>query len=89
VGFEPTGYTWGVYVVSDLFEEDTKVYEGHNRHEALLRVMDSLIKRNMGVLILEQFRKLAHEWNLEQCSPPLDNQVKMAKTGSFCTGLRL
>jgi len=27
--------------IYDLFRTDTKIYEGHNRHEALLRVMES------------------------------------------------
>ena len=60
--------------IQDLFKGDAKVYEGHNRHEALLRIMDSLIERNKGILTFGQIKKLANEWNLNHCSPPLNNQ---------------
>ena len=33
--------------------------EGENRHEAILRVMDSLLSRNKGILTLEQIKKLS------------------------------
>jgi Bifunctional DNA primase/polymerase, N-terminal len=60
--------------IQDLFKENTKVYEGHNRHEALLRVMESLLARNKGILASDQIRKLANEWNQNHCSPQLSNQ---------------
>ena len=44
----------GKIPIGDLFKEDTIIYEGHNRHEAQLRVNDSLLKRNYGILSLDQ-----------------------------------
>lgn len=52
----------------------SKICEGHNRHEALLRVMASLMKRNNGILTIEQIKDLASEWNNQHCDPPLDNK---------------
>jgi hypothetical protein len=36
--------------IEDLFKPETKIYEGENRHEAILRVMDALLSRNKGIL---------------------------------------
>jgi hypothetical protein len=60
--------------IEDLFKPDTKIYEGHNRHEALLRIMESLISRNRGILYLEHIKQLATKWNSVHCIPPLDNK---------------
>ena len=59
--------------VEELFKPGTKILEGHNRHEALLRVMESLLQRNRGILSLEKIKQLAYEWNQEICVPPLDD----------------
>jgi hypothetical protein len=58
-----------------LFDEHTKIYEGHNRHEAILRVIESLLRRNKGILTHEQIRKLSIEWNQIHCVPPLDGDA--------------
>jgi len=64
-------------LIYDLFKEDTKVYEGHNRHEAVLRVIDSLLSRNTGILSSQQIKNLAEEWNMQHCVPPLvDKEFK-------------
>ena len=62
--------------IEDLFKSDFKVYEGHNRHEALLRTMESLIKRNQNILDLDAIKRLSKEWNNsgQHCIPPLDKQ---------------
>ena len=60
--------------IHDLFNEDTKIYEGHNRHEALLRVMESLLLRNYGILVEAQIKPLAADWNQQHCVPPLENR---------------
>jgi P4 family phage/plasmid primase-like protien len=60
--------------IEDLFAPDLKIYEGHNRHEALLRAMESLIQRNKDILSEERIKQLAYEWNSEHCVPPLDNR---------------
>jgi hypothetical protein len=35
--------------------------------------MDSLLRRNSGILSLEQIEQLARQWNNKHCEPPLDN----------------
>lgn len=60
--------------IEELFQEDFTVLEGHNRHEALLRVMESLIVRNIRILTLEEIEEFAEKWNYKHCSPPLDNR---------------
>jgi len=57
-----------------LFSEDTKIYEGHNRHEAILRIMESLLRRNRNILTHEHIKRLAAEWNQEHSIPPLDDR---------------
>ena len=59
--------------ITDLFSSKYKVTAGNNRHEDLLRVMESLIKRNHGILSEEKVRELAYNWNQEHCEPPLDD----------------
>jgi P4 family phage/plasmid primase-like protien len=60
--------------IDELFNENFRIYEGHNRSEALLRVMESLITRNRGILSPEQIKRLCHEWNNRHCIPPLDDK---------------
>jgi hypothetical protein len=59
--------------IKELFDPEFTVLEGNNRHEALLRVMESLIARNHVILSEEKIKELAGDWNLKQCKPPLDN----------------
>jgi putative DNA primase/helicase len=59
--------------ISELFKDDTIIYEGHNRHAALLRVMESLLRRNAGLLSPDQIERLSKEWNVKHCQPPLDD----------------
>jgi hypothetical protein len=59
--------------MQDLFRDEYVIIEGNNRHEALLRVMDSLIRRLYGIMSLEEIRQYASDWNQKHCQPPLDN----------------
>lgn len=59
---------------SELFEPDTKILEGHNRHEALLRIMESLLRRTEKILDRYKIRELAQDWNKDHCQPPLDSR---------------
>lgn len=61
-------------LIKDLFQPDFVILEGNNRHEGLLRAMESLLKRNQGILDLEQIKQLAQIWNQKHCEPPLDNK---------------
>ena len=60
--------------IQELFKPDFTIFEGHNRHEALMRVMESLIARNYSILSLEEIKPLAQQWNQKHCSPPLDDK---------------
>lgn len=60
--------------IYELFGPETKILEGHNRHEALLRVMESLIMRYRGILTEITIKSLAAEWNEKHCIPPLLDQ---------------
>jgi DNA polymerase elongation subunit (family B) len=57
--------------IQDLFKSDFTIFEGHNRHEALMRVMESLIARNSSILTLEEIKPLTKQWNNQHCNPPL------------------
>ena len=57
-----------------MFKPDFTVYEGHNRHEALLRATESLLARNIEILSHDQIKSLAREWNDQHCNPPLDDK---------------
>ena len=58
--------------IKDLFKPGTKILEGHNRHLEILRVMESLLQRNRGILPIEEIKKLAENRNQQLCNPPLD-----------------
>jgi hypothetical protein len=60
--------------IQDLFKPDYTIFEGHNRHEALLRVMDYLIAGNASILSYDRIKPLAHQWNNQHCNPPLDDK---------------
>ena len=60
--------------IKNLFQPDFVILEGNNRHEGLLRAMESLLKRNQGILDLEQIKQFAQIWNQKHCEPPLDNK---------------
>lgn len=61
----------GLIPIAKLFQDDYVATEG-SRHPNLLRVMDSLIKKNN--LPLEQIREMGYVWNRNHCHPPLDDK---------------
>jgi hypothetical protein len=70
--------------IQELFKEDTIIYEGNNRHEAVLRIMESLLKRNYGVLTEDQVKQLSQEWNQKHCNLPL-NEIEFEKQWKAAT----
>ena len=60
--------------IQELFKPDFTIFEGHNRHETLMRAMESLIARNSGISSIEEIKLLAQQWNQKHCSPPLDDK---------------
>lgn len=57
--------------IAELFREGTLIHQGHNRHEALLRVSESLLVRNRAIMTTDEIRELAEKWNANHCLPPL------------------
>jgi putative DNA primase/helicase len=74
LGSSDTNSRSSLIPINELFKEDAIIYEGHNRHEALLRVMESLLKRNVGILSTEQIMQFASDWNTNHCNPPLNDR---------------
>jgi Bifunctional DNA primase/polymerase, N-terminal len=64
----------GLVPIQDLFKPDFTISGGHNRHEALMRAMESLIARNSSILSQDQIKSLSRQWNDQHCSPPLDDR---------------
>lgn len=64
----------GLIPIQDLFKPDFTIFEGHNRHEALMRVMESLFVRNSGILSIEEIKQFAQQWNLKHYCTPLDDK---------------
>ena len=60
--------------IQELFTPGTKILEGHNRHLGILRVMGSLLIKNMGYLTLEEIKGHAQKRNLELCVPSIDEK---------------
>ncbi len=63
----------GLIPIEDLFKKDFKIKIGNNRHEGLLRIMESLIARNSSILSEDKIKEIAYEWNQIHCEPPLDD----------------
>ena len=68
-GSGPILLTFSFPYVRDWLNE----HPSSNRHEALLRVMESLLRRNYDILAEDKVKSLAAEWNKQHCVPPLEN----------------
>ncbi len=53
-------------------DKDFVVYEGNNRHLALLRKMESINQIFRRLLTDDEIRDYARDWNQKHGSPPLD-----------------
>ena len=60
--------------IDELFKSETTILEGQNRHEAVLRISESLIHRNKKILSLDKIKELAYEWNQQHCNSPLNDK---------------
>ena len=60
--------------IQDLFKPGTEILEGENRHEGLLRAMESLILRNQTILSPDKIRRLSEEFNVDHCKPSLEKR---------------
>ena len=62
-----------------LMDPETKIHEGHNRHEALMRYAESIL-RKYPKMLEEEFDGLVMLWNNKHCDPPLsDSEVTKQK----------
>lgn len=59
--------------ITELKKPDFEILEGNNRHEALLRIMESRIVKLRGEVPPEEIRELCYVWNQQHCKPPLDD----------------
>jgi hypothetical protein len=64
----------GQIPIEKLFQEDFVICEGHNRSEALLRVIESWLIKDLGKMSLAQIKQRALKYNLKHFNPPLDQK---------------
>jgi DNA replicative helicase MCM subunit Mcm2 (Cdc46/Mcm family) len=57
--------------MKDLFRPGIKIFEGQNRHEALMRAMEHIMLHN-SIIDEVSLQKFAEDWNNQHCEPPLD-----------------
>jgi hypothetical protein len=61
--------------ISEIEKDNFVVYEGHNRHEILLRYMESRInKLRKKKIPLHEIKQLCYIKNQKMCVPPLDDK---------------
>lgn len=58
----------------EMEKEDFVILEGHNRHEALMRYMESRIVVFSHKVPLQEIKELCYIWNQQHCKPPLDDK---------------
>ena len=58
--------------IEELWNSETIILEGHNRHLELLRIMESLLQTNRR-MPLDMIKQMAQFWNQSHCKPPLDD----------------
>jgi DNA adenine methylase Dam len=60
--------------MTELFRAGNPTAKGHNRHERLLRMMESLLIRTRSILSLEQIKEIARSYNTDEYFvPPLSD----------------
>jgi hypothetical protein len=64
----------GKIPIKELLKEDFVVSEGHNRSEALLRVMESWLVKYRAKLSKDEIKQKAWNYNLKHFRPPLDQK---------------
>lgn len=57
--------------MEELLKPDFIVEEGHNRHEAVLRVIDYYYLKYRESKALDEICDISWKWNLNHCNPPL------------------
>jgi hypothetical protein len=63
--------------MEEMRKPDFKVYQGHNRHECVLRIFESNLFTKTGIWTEQQIKDDGIKWNQEHCAPPLtDKQIE-------------
>jgi hypothetical protein len=63
--------------MEEMRKPEFKVYQGHNRHECVLRIFESNLFTKTGIWTEQQIKDDGNRWNQEHCVPPLtDKQVE-------------
>jgi hypothetical protein len=70
--------------MSELKKPGFVIYEGNNRHEALMRYMESQIKTKYGRWTWSEFKQDGYCWNQICCKPPLDDKEFERQWDSAC-----
>ncbi len=60
--------------ITELKKPDFEILEGNNRHEALLRIIESRIVKLRNEVPLEEIKELCYVWNQQHCKAPLDDK---------------
>jgi hypothetical protein len=60
--------------MEELEKDDFVIYERQNRHEALLRRMESKIRKKYGKWTWDEIKENCYAWNHKHCKPPLDDK---------------
>jgi Bifunctional DNA primase/polymerase, N-terminal len=60
--------------ISELYSDNFVIYEGHNRHEALLRIMESSVIRFRTTMSPDTIKTFCRFWNQMHCKPALDDK---------------
>lgn len=57
--------------MEELLKSDFIIKEGHNRHEAVLRVIEHNYLKYSEYKTIDEIRDISWKWNLNHCDPPL------------------
>jgi len=58
----------------ELYSDNFVIYEGNNRHLALLRIMESAIIKLRNVMPMESIKAFCRFWNENHCMPPKSDE---------------
>lgn len=71
--------------MDELLKPDYIIEEGHNRHEAVLRVIDHYYLKYRESKSLDEIYDVSWKWNLNHCNPPLSQSDF---EGQFSNGIK-
>ena len=60
--------------IAELLKPGIRICAGHNRHEALMRIMESFIRKKTKRQSMDTVREHCRNWNEKVCDPPLEDR---------------